>query len=168
VLGLHPAPFQFVQHNRAFSESIENFRPFNQVQLTAKSGSSIQTVPGQQVGELLGAFVNSLPYKAVMKGTGLIPLLTVRATNKTVGPPDIVAGYITVGNGLVIFAPSLQGPGQPYWLALEQLPSLLRRAKPNVPAWVDNFRTADETDAFDAVALRKREVGRLEAEITDP
>jgi hypothetical protein len=167
VLGLHPAPFQFAMQNRASSEMIENFQPFNRVQLTAKSGSSIQTAPEKEIVSLLGGFVNSLPYNTVMKGVGLIPLLTVRATSKTVGPADIIAGYVEVGGGLVIFSPRHQGPGQPYWLALQKLPSVLRREKPDVPAWVDSFRTTDETNAFDDVASRKGEVERLHSEIAD-
>jgi hypothetical protein len=167
VLDLHPTPFQFVQSNRPVSESIENFQPFNKVQLTAESGSSIQTAPGKDAVDILAAFVNSIPYRTVMKGAGLIPLLTVRATSKTVGPPDIVAGYITVGDGLVIFAPRHGAVGQPYWLALEQLPFLLLRASPDVPPWVDNFQTVEETAAFAGVTARRREVERLDAEIAN-
>ena len=166
VLGLQPASFRYVQQNRSVTEKVENFEPFNRVQLTAKSGSSVQTAPANEpVADLLSVFVSSLPYDTVMKGAGLIPLLTVRATNKTTGPPDVIAGYIKVGSGLVVFSPRHGAPGQPYWLALQQLPSLLRQQKPDVPAWVDNFQTSDETSAFDGVAIRKREVERLDAEI---
>src|ERR1700730_6965965 len=37
-LDLYPAPFQYVHLGRAVPESVENFQPFKQVQLTAKSG----------------------------------------------------------------------------------------------------------------------------------
>lgn len=147
VLGLEPAQFHVA--NIGAKEGFGDFPPFDQIKLTQKSGSSIQAVPGREISDLLGSGYPA-EYTVVMEGANLIPLLTVRATNRGTGRPDIVAGYLRIGDGLIVFAPFAQGPGQPYWIALERLPSVLRRAKAEFPAWIDCFRTA-----FEMIALRR-------------
>jgi hypothetical protein len=107
-----------------------------------------------------------MSYRVVLDGPSLNPLLTVRTTQKTTGRPDVVAGFVRVGDGLIIYVPDAQGPGQPYWRALEALPTKLRDvSKSRIPAWTDGFRTKWEADAFDAVGTRKAEVALLTKQI---
>jgi hypothetical protein len=173
VLGLSPAAYQWMSNRdgQVYNGSIESLPVLNLVKTTAKSGRNVEPLD-KRVSDLLGEHAQSLGYDTVIQGANLNPLLRVRTANRRADPSDVVAGYVNLGQGLLIFAPHAQGPGQPYWKALEQLPSLLRGVKPEFPPWTDSFRTAPELSAFDGVLSRKTqieglttEVGALKAEI---
>ena len=161
VLGLMPAPFSWAANNQGPQRTaLEKLKPFDALTLTFKSGNSIQAVPS--VTALFEGIVQSMSYRVVLDGPSLNPLLTVRTTHRTTGRPDIVAGFIRVGDGLIIYAPDAQAPGQPYWRALEALPAELHdSSKSPIPAWADDFRTKGETAAFDELSTRKAEVQEL-------
>ena len=165
VLGLMPAPFRWTGNNQVLQQSsLEQLKPFNSVTLTLKSGNSIQAVPG--IAASFEGVVQTMSYRVVLDGPSLNPLLTVRTTQRTTGRPDVVAGFVRIGDGLIIYAPDAQGPGQPYWKALEALPTKLRdTSKPPIPAWTDGFRTKWEAAAFNAVDTRKAEVALLTKQI---
>jgi hypothetical protein len=116
------------------------------------------------ISELFSPVAGLLNYSVVMEGQRLVPLLLVQPAVKTTTSAAVVGGYVRIGDGLVVFVPAGQGPGQPYWLALAQLPSLLRRDKPEFPEWVDKFQTAAEVTAFDNIAAQKEQIKRLQAE----
>lgn len=164
VLDLRPASYYWTESGRATNTAIERLPPFNAIKLTPKSGSSIRCAPA--VASVLDPFIASTQYEFVLQGDNLIPLLYARTSKKAVGPPDIVAGALQLGEGLVIFAPPEKVDATAYCKALEQLPSLLRASKPEFPPWVDRFRTSWEAAAFNSMAAQKAELGRLQAELS--
>lgn len=74
-----------------------------------------------------------------------------------------MAGAVKLGKGFVIFAPD--GRTGAYWNAFEQVPPLLLTSKPEIPSWVDRFRTIEERIAFDRVGIRMSELERLQTEL---
>ena len=162
VLGLTPQPYHWAQQRTsAVKTAIERLPPFNAVTLAAKSGSSVRPAP--EFAPLLEKFVGALTYTFVLEGPGLIPLFFTRTTQKTVAPPEVVAGAVRLGEGFVLFTPETGMTD--YWPALEQVPNLLRAPKPEFPIWTDQFRTNWETAAFESVEARTSELNRLQAEL---
>jgi hypothetical protein len=166
VLDPRPLRFRHVGTNAVEANgSIEIFPPLNQVQLTQRSGFSIQAVSEKGIAELLGSHIALKSYEVVLSGASLMPLLTVKASSRIGGRPEIVAGYLKLGDGLVVFSPAWAGPGKPYCCALEQLPSLLANEKPELPGWIDNFQTTSEESNFGEIESKKADVRRLEETI---
>jgi hypothetical protein len=165
ALGPTPVPFSVVQYGRTLHEfSVECYSPLDLIKMTPKSGGSVQ-VSGQNekiISDLLSKHLTS--YSVVISGKGLVPLITVKTAN-TSGATDIVAGYVQLEKGLVIFAPHWNGPGSDYWQALAQLPSILRREPTAFPEWVDDYRTKSEAEIFDSRERSNQEVQKLRAEI---
>jgi hypothetical protein len=163
VLGLTPSDYHWQEpRGQAHKMSIENFPPFSNVKLTAKSGMSTRSAPA--FASLLDPLVGSIDYQYVLKGPKLIPLIFVRTTVKTSGPPDVIAAAVQLGAGFVIFTPDSRGDA--YWKAMMQLPSLLRAPTLEFPPWVDTFLTASEKAAFEGRAARKREHEELQLELS--
>lgn len=165
ALGPMPVPFSIVQHGRTLGEfSVERYSPLDLIKMTPKSGSSVQ-LTGQNekiISDLLSKHLSS--YSVVISGRGLVPLITVKTAN-TSGATDIVAGYVQLEKGLVIFAPHWNGPGSDYWRSLAQLPSRLRCEPTAWPEWIDHYRTRRETEMFDCRERSHQEVQKLRAKI---
>ncbi len=161
VIHPWPIPFSYRANNNIVRTAVENFAPLDGIKFKMKSGKSVEAVgPGN---DLLSKFVGS--YGVVIDGPGLAPLAVVKTTKNTVGSPDVVAGYVRKGEGLVIFAPAWWPEGTAFWEALAQLPKLLHLEAPDLPSWVDDFKTVVETTLHDEAASRLDAARKLQAEI---
>jgi hypothetical protein len=163
VLGLYPLSFT----TEVNGEILNNRLPLlKEISITAKTGNRIESVPEKGISDLLGGLATSLMYDVVISGPSLIPLLTVRTAHASVGRPSIVAGYIRLGKGAVVFAPAGEEAGKPSYLsALEQLPPLLHRVRQDYPSWIDSFLTVHEIPSFEDARSRKGQVEKLITEI---
>jgi hypothetical protein len=165
VLGLYPLSFTTEVNGEILNSTVNRLPLLKEISITAKTGNRIESVPERGISDVLGGIAASLMYDVVMSGPRLIPLLTVRTAHARAGP-SIVAGYVRLGKGAVVFAPAGEGAGKPSYLsALEQLPPLLHRVRQEYPSWIDNFLTVYEIQSFEDARSRKMQVEKLTTEI---
>jgi hypothetical protein len=156
----NPQPIGVLRNGKPAEFFVELYSPVDLIKLTPKSGTRAHVVPSQrEVSELLTPYLTS--YNVVMSGEGLIPLITVQAARNASGPPDVVAGYMPLEKGLIVFAPGWGNEGGNFWKALVKLPAILRRERPALPDWVDNFKTADEVENALNITAKKAKAEKL-------
>jgi hypothetical protein len=153
VLILFPSLFELSAESdgrgRENTIDVNQFPPFNLVELAHKPGESLEVAEGFSA-QFFG-FVEMLRYDVVLSGEEIVPLFRTRSGRQE--PTEIVGAAFRVGKGAIVFSPPPKAWNNPklieYLDALAKLPDLLSFPLDPLPEWKGAFhRLVEYFDAF--------------------
>jgi hypothetical protein len=119
--------------NGAVSVNLNQFPPFNLVNLTPVSAESLDVV--DDFRSQFRQFVNMLSYDVVLSGEDIVPLF--RTATSLQGSSTLAGAAFRVGRGAIVFSPKPKAWSDPkvreYLEALAELPEILGRPVDPLP-----------------------------------
>jgi hypothetical protein len=126
--------------SREIAIDINQFPPFNLINLKYKPGDSLEVSEGFSIQ--LFEFVNMLKYDVVLSGEDVVPLFRTGSGREE--RSEIAGGAFRIGKGVIVFSPPPKAWSDPklsgYFDALSKLPDLLGGPLDPLPKWTGAFR----------------------------
>lgn len=149
-----PPMESFLTRENKISENPNEWEPFARINLKRRSGNLVEPTP--PYAEAFTSFQTTLSYQYVIAGSGLTPLYktsSVHPHNR-----ETVAGFLSQGRGVIVFAPQPNEWSPGYLDAIGRLPQKREHLINDLPDWVGRFQNDKERDALDRLAAAQREL----------
>jgi hypothetical protein len=126
--------------NGSMNVNLNQFPPFNLVNLTPVSAQSLDVV--DDFRSQFRQFVNMLRFDVVLSGEDIVPLF--RTAKSWQGSPTFAGAAFRVGRGAIVFSPKPKAWSDPkvreYLEALAELPEMLGRPVDPLPEKMSRFQ----------------------------
>jgi hypothetical protein len=142
--------------------------PFNLISLTATAGHRVEYCGPDSAAVAAAVFDDRLSYEAVLSGRNLKPLFRVRSAQR--GREQIVAGYVDLGAGRIVFLPEC-GLGDTaiepddYRQQCARLAAAIRESNAQSPDWLSEYMTRAEAQAGQAIDELESKIRLARAQI---